>query len=81
MTFCARFVYFCVVIETGQFPMDKLTKYESIEELKSMAKPMDRTSIKSQKRHDWFDGFIDFLKSDGVKDTSRSQSRDTMHEL
>ncbi|GAB4029847.1 hypothetical protein [Spirosoma gilvum] len=50
--------------------MNELTKYESIQELKATAKPIDPTSAKSKERHDRFERFINSLKGSNAKDVS-----------
>ena len=52
--------------------MSKLTKYESIEEMKATSKPMDTASSLSEERHHMFENFINFLKDNNSSETSSS---------
>lgn len=59
--------------------MDELTKYETIQDLKATAKPIDPTSTKSKERHDRFERFINSLKGSDVKDISPSRNNMTVN--
>lgn len=55
--------------------MSRLTRYDTIEEMKANARPLDPTSPQSQERHDRFERFINSLKSCEVVVASSSREQ------